>query len=197
MPNGTGASAGSTMIEVIGAAAELQAFLSENGWPFAFIGGVANLSWGELRSTRDVDVTVFTAFTDERAIASTLLAHFKPRHADALNFALQARVVLLVSSKGIGIDVGFAGFEYEKLAIERSVVKNYGRGIKLRVISPEDLVVMKAFAGRDQDWADISGVARRQGSKLDWAYIQRTLMMLAEATEEVSMVQRALSYKEL
>lgn len=184
------------MVEVIRTAFEVQAFLIEHDWPFAFIGGVANLAWGEVRSTVDVDASLFTSFTNEREIASTLLAHFEARHPDALNFALQARVLLLVSSEGIGIDIGFAGFEYEKLAIERSAALDYGKGIKLRVISPEDLIVMKAFAGRDQDWADIGGVSRRQGSKLDWTYIQQNLMMLAEVTEEDSMVQRALGYRQ-
>ncbi|MHB8636691.1 MAG: nucleotidyltransferase [Fimbriimonadaceae bacterium] len=102
----------------------------------------------------------------------------------------------MASSQGIGIDVGFAGFEYEKVAIERSVLSDYGKGVKLRVISAEDLVVMKAFAGRDQDWADVGGVARRQGEELDWDYIQRTLKMLAEVTEENTMVLRALSYRD-
>jgi len=32
----------------------------------------------------------------------------------------------------------------------------------------EDLVVMKSFAGRDQDWIDVRGILLKQGGTLDW-----------------------------
>jgi hypothetical protein len=40
-------------------------------------------------------------------------------------------------------------------------------GIRLRICSAEDLVVLKAFAGRHIDWADIERVVARVGSTLD------------------------------
>ncbi len=33
--------------------------------------------------------------------------------------------------------------------------------------SADDLVVHKAFASRDQDWADVDGILMRQGPRLD------------------------------
>jgi hypothetical protein len=45
------------------------------------------------------------------------------------------------------------------------------------------LIVLKAFAGRGQDWADIERVIVRQTGKLDWHYIHEQLRPLAELKE--------------
>ena len=49
-----------------------------------------------------------------------------------------------------------------------------------RTCSGEDLIVLKAFAGRAQDWADIERVIVRQTGKLDLDYIHEQLPPLAE-----------------
>ena len=40
--------------------------------------------------------------------------------------------------------------------------------------------MLKAFAGRGQDWADIERIIVRQTGKLDWVYIHKQLLPLAE-----------------
>jgi len=62
--------------------------------------------------------------------------------------------------------------------VNRSSLFRYPPGVELRTCSAEDLVVMKAFAGREKDWVDVSGILARQGSKLDWPYIRRELTPL-------------------
>ena len=44
-------------------------------------------------------------------------------------------------------------------------------GVSLLTCSAEDLIVLKAFADRDQDWLDIEGILFRQKGLLDWDYI--------------------------
>jgi hypothetical protein len=53
------------MDDLIFAAREVQEFMEARTWPFAIIGGVANMAWGEVRLTRDVDLTLYTAFVNE------------------------------------------------------------------------------------------------------------------------------------
>jgi hypothetical protein len=43
--------------------------------------------------------------------------------------------------------------------------------------------VLKAFAGRGQDWVDIERIIVRQTGKLDWNYIREQLQPLAELKE--------------
>ena len=66
--------------------------------------------------------------------------------------------------------VSLAALPYEELAIQRSSYFDYSPGISLRTCSAEDLIVLKAFAGRGQDWADVERVIVRQTGKLDWDY---------------------------
>ena len=54
----------------------------------------------------------------------------------------------------------------------------------LLTCSAEDLVVLKAFAGRDKDWLDIEGVATRQGKALDERLILREIGPLLELKED-------------
>ena len=86
-------------------------------------------------------------------------------------------------SKGSGscwVRSALAALPYEALIIHRSSYFDYPPGISLRTCSAEDLVVLKAFAGRAQDWADIERVIVRQTGKLNWSYIHEQLRPLAE-----------------
>src|SRR4051812_30242689 len=102
------------MRNVFDAAAELQAICQREGWRFCFIGGVAVQRWGQPRFTADADLSLLTGFGGEEAYIDKLLAHFRPRMADAANFAARNRVLLLFATNGVGIDVAFS-----RLAVRR------------------------------------------------------------------------------
>ncbi len=53
------------MIEVLQAAREVQEFLEQREWSFAFIGGIAVNRWGRARMTNDADLCLFTDFGNE------------------------------------------------------------------------------------------------------------------------------------
>lgn len=168
------------MNDVIQAAAELQTICQSQDWQFCFIGGLALQRWGEPRRTVDVDLSLFVGFGDEPQFYDVLLKHFAPRIPDAAAFARERRVLLLRSSKGVGLDVSLAGLPYEALVIDRSSYFIYAPDISLRTCSAEDLIVLKAFAGRGRDWVDVEGIIVRQTGKLDWHYIHEQLRPLAE-----------------
>lgn len=171
------------MNEVIKAAAELQAICQSQGWRFCFIGGLALQRWGEPRETVDADLTILTGFGGEEPFIQVLLQHFEGRITDAAQFARERRVLLLRSRKGVGLDVALAGLPFEELLVRRSSFFDYPPKIALRTCSAEDLVVLKAFAGRGQDWVDIERIIVRQTGKLDWNYIHEQLRPLAELKE--------------
>lgn len=69
-------------------------------------------------------------------------------------------------------------------------------GASVKLCTPEDLIVMKAFADRDLDWNDIRGIIVRQGTgNLDWEYIFRHLAPLCEAKEAPGIMTRLLKMK--
>jgi hypothetical protein len=169
--------------EVIQAAAELQAVCESHHWPFCFIGGLALQRWGEPRETTDADLSLFADFGHENPVIQVLLEHFEGRIPDAALFAQERRVLLLRSTKGVGLDVAFAALPFEQLMIQRSTYFEYPPGISLRTCSAEDLLVLKAFAGRGQDWVDVERIIVRQTGRLDWKYVRAQLRPLAELKE--------------
>jgi hypothetical protein len=72
---------------------------------------------------------------------------------------------------------------FEERVIERASSYRYLADIRLHTCSAEDLVVLKAFADRPRDWADIEGILIRTGSRLDWHTIEAELQPLCEAKE--------------
>ncbi len=176
---------------VIQAAAELQSVCQAQGWQFCFIGGLALQRWGEPRQTVDADLTLLTGFGTEEPFIQSLLAHFEPRIPDAARFAIERRVLLLRSSEGVGLDVALGGLPFEESMVRRSTLFDYPPDkTPLRTCSAEDLIVMKAFAGRGQDWVDVERVIVRQAGKLDWAYIRSQLCPLAELKESPEILDR-------
>jgi hypothetical protein len=176
--------------EVIEAAGEIQAICERHEWKFCFIGGLALQRWGEPRETIDVDLSLLVSFGEEQVFSDILLESFEPRISDAARFAKERRVLLLRSGKGVGLDVAFAALPYEELMIERSSYFDYPPGFPLRTCSAEDLIVLKAFAARGQDWVDIEKVIVRQTDKLDWNYIREQLRPLAELKNEPEILDQ-------
>jgi hypothetical protein len=146
---------------IFAAALEAQSFWRAQGWKFCFIGALAVQRWGEPRLTQDVGLTVISGFGGEEHYAEAWLSRFRPRRADARAFALETRVILLYSGSGIPMDVALGAMPFEERAVQRASDFAIGEGVSLRTCSAEDLVVLKAFAGREKDWLDIGGIVAR------------------------------------
>jgi hypothetical protein len=181
---------------LFGAAADVQGFCAARGWKSAVIGGVAVQRWGEPRQTRDVDVTILTGLGREEAFIDPLLAHYRPRLERARQFAIEHRVVLVETSRGVPVDISLAGLPYEARAIARSSPFDVGEDVALVTCSAEDLIVLKAFANRTQDWLDIEGIIVRQGPRLNRELVLAELRPLLELKEDVegeTQLQRLLT----
>lgn len=171
------------------AASELQTFLEENRWRFCFIGGLAVQRWGEPRLTVDVDATLLTGFGREEEFVDRLLKRFSGRRADSRQFALQTRVALLQSAEGTPLDVALGAMPFEERAVGRASPFDCG-GCRLITCSAEDLIVLKCFAGRDRDWADVEGILLRGGARLNLRLVREELAPLAELKEDPGILPR-------
>lgn len=173
---------------------ELQEFLIAQNFQFCFIGGIAVQRWGDLRTTNDIDLTLLTGFSGEEIFIDLLLGKYAARIEGAKETALTARVLLLKSNSGVGIDISLGGMPFEELTIKRASESEYLPGIFLRTCSAEDLVVHKAFAARPKDWIDIEGIITRQKS-LDWNYIDEQIRPLADLKEEPEILTKLARLK--
>jgi hypothetical protein len=175
------------------AAAELEAFLVKQGWRYCFIGGIALQRWGQPRLTNDVDLTLLTGFGNEAAYVDALLGRYRARIPDGREFAINHRVLLLQSPEGIPIDVALGGIAFEEQVVSRATQYEFLPGVSLLTCSAEDLIVLKAFAGRPRDWGDVETIIARQQARLGWDYIFDQLEPLCQIkgnTEVVDHLRR-------
>lgn len=184
------------MLEVFKAACAVQDLCRAEGWRFCFIGGLALQRWGEPRETIDVDLTLLAGFGDEERFIRGILGRFEPRVPDPVAFALANRVVLARATSGVGIDVALGCLPFEESAVERATPFEFAPGTVLITASAEDLLVMKAFAARTKDWADVEGILIRQAGHLDWRYVEAQLAPLVELKGEPEILSRLASLRD-
>jgi hypothetical protein len=171
-------------------AAQLDGLLAEKHWQYCFIGGIALQRWGQPRLTNDIDLTILAASDLEIRCVDELLGLYKGRIPDAREFALKNRVLLLESGEGIAIDVALGGIAFEERVVSRATRYEFLPGLSLLTCSAEDLVVLKSFADRPRDWADVETVIIRQQGKLDWEYILEQLRPLCQIKEAPEIIER-------
>ena len=150
--------------------------------PRAVIGGLALTAWKHARYTRDADVLVAI---DERRIDDLVTAleasGFRPRHSPPLRiidgqgivqFTFQPADALMPSQ----FDVLLAAGDFLREAVERAVPWPLGGvGDAVRVVRPDDLVVIKLLAGRIIDRADAAMVLRENRDDIDLARLHREI----------------------
>lgn len=173
---------------VLRLASEVGSKLQQLNLSYCWIGGVAYQRWGEPRQTVDIDGTVFAGYGQERELAEKLSQLYTPRIDDFLTFAVVNRIVLLESDAGLGIDLSLGGLPFEERMMERASDWEVAEHGTIRTCSAEDLVVLKAFASRPQDWIDIEKVIIRQGSRLNRPQILQELQPLVDLKEEPEII---------
>jgi hypothetical protein len=179
------------------AAVEVERIVRAARFPFCFIGGIAVQRWGQPRMTADIDLTVITGFGDEGRYVDVLLASLGGRLTDARSFALRHRTLLLIAGNGVHVDISLGAMPFEERSVERASLFAISDRDSITTCSAEDLLVHKAFAGRDKDWGDIRGIVARQ-SHLDRTLIWDELLPLLELrddTETEPKLRRLLSPK--
>ena len=178
------------MNDVLRAASDVQDFCRERAWQFCFIGGIAVQRWANPRQTEDADLTLLTGFGSEEAYVDTLLTTFRPRTEEERFAAPQRRVALLYSAEGVGIDIALGALPFEEHSVARATDWLVTPRLTLTTCSAEDLIVHKAFASRDLDWADVETVVMRQGRKLNLDQIWTELRPLVELKEEPDILTK-------
>lgn len=173
------------MTELLG---QLARVLEQQRLPYAVMGGQAVLLHGEARLTRDIDITL--AAPTERlgdlqqaaAAAGWRILVPDPPAFVARHLVLPCEDV----ASGVRLDFIFGLTRFEQEAVARAQPLPL-QDARLRVVTPEDLIVFKLVAGRARDVEDVCGIIRRQraldtGYILDWLrQFDRDLGMATEA----------------
>jgi len=172
-----------TVRPLLNALAAVQLVLDAWSEQGAIIGGVAASLLGRPRYTADVDAVVLVS-TEELSEFSTvtLQAGLIPRVPNAEAFARRNRVLLLRHAEsGVDVDMSLGALPFEEQAVARATIVQVS-GLALRLVTPEDLIIMKAVAHRHQDMEDIQAVIERH-PHLDRQRIRLWVQQFAEVLE--------------
>jgi hypothetical protein len=142
--------------------------LESSGVPYALIGGLASTGWGRPRWTHDIDILVRP---DDalRALQALARGGFTTEQTDETwlfkGFKNRVMVDIIFCSTG--------GFHLDGEMLDRAPILDF-QGQKIRVVPPEDLLIMKAVVHDERGprhWHDALGIIR--GAELDWDYLER------------------------
>jgi len=148
------------------------------------IGGIAASILGRTRVTRDIDAMIIAPEVSwPKLITSATSFGLASRVPDSMAFAKESRLFLFRhQASGVDVDValGFLPFEEETLA--RAAPMQIA-GVTVPLPTPEDLIIMKAVANRDQDWLDIDGLFVAH-PRMDLHRIRLYVQAFADAMED-------------
>ena len=172
--------------QIEGAFRRVVAFLEEEGYRYAIIGGVAVAQWGFPRATNDVDIKVLVPNTDYAGVRAALLKRFPER---ARVDVPENPFIVAVTVDKVIVDFLLTLPGYEEQIIERAERRDFG-GISAWLCSVEDLIIQKVVAGREKDWLDLEALLLEQYGKLDDAFIDGWLEQFAEALDKPEIVAK-------
>lgn len=169
--------------------AQLARGLEQRALPYAVMGGQAVLLHGEPRVTRDIDLTL-AIDTDRLPELLQLAAEsgWRVLAAEPEKF-VERHLVLPCEdpASGVRLDFVFGVTPFERQAVERALSVSM-QGVRVRVVTPEDLLIHKLVAGRARDLEDARGLLRRNPD-LDRAYVRHWLAQF-DATLSLTTLER-------
>lgn len=136
--------------------AKIAGSLDRNKVSYMVIGGQAVLIYGELRITRDIDITLGVDASRLEAILKIVSEiGLTALTGNPGEFVRKTNVLPVVDEKSnIRVDFIFSFSEFEKAALMRVNKVEMG-GVQVSFASFEDLIVHKMVAGRPRDIEDI------------------------------------------
>lgn len=173
--------------------AALQA-LERAGIEAAAYGGLALAVYGEPRETKDADLAVAGVSAAQGEVALRAAGFDVIPAFDRMRFGgqLVSRLTLIGGAAGSLNTVDLVeprSSRYAHAVLARSLTGSL-RQEPLRVVSPEDFVVMKILATRERDLEDAVTVVRSLASRIDIELIERELEPLAVEISDHDVIGR-------
>ena len=125
--------------------------LNKHNIPYMLTGGLAVTVWGRARSTLDIDIVLDIKRNDVKKLASAFQKENFYIDEEAIEMALNKKISFnaIDFETNTTIDCYLVGNnEYEEGRFQRKIVKNIV-GIRVNIISPEDLILIKLLWYKD------------------------------------------------
>ncbi|PSN13633.1 hypothetical protein C7271_22370 [filamentous cyanobacterium CCP5] len=160
-------------------AAQLHSVFTTVEVPYYVTGGVAAITYGEPRTTRDLDVVVSIPRDALTPLVTALEAagFYVPGVEDAATGRMRALQVTQIATISRADLVLADDNDYEQLKFQRRRLIPLPNGTEVYLVSPEDVVVNKLRWGQpsrsEKQWRDVLGVLKTQQEYLDYEYMHR------------------------
>jgi hypothetical protein len=171
-------------------AVEVLAILEGAGIPSAIGGAIALGYYTAPRGTLDADINVFVDAEDAVAALAALRSGGIQLAVEAAAERVARTGDLYLEHRGCRVDLFFNSIPLHEEAARRArEVALLGR--QVRILSPEDLVVLKLLFNRHKDIVDVEHVLEQGGDSLDAQYVRRWLVeCVGEDDERVAVWDR-------
>jgi predicted nucleotidyltransferase len=166
------------MKSILDVAEEMTAIMNRMKVDYAFLGGLAVRLHGLPRQTFDVDLAAL--LVRDRLAEFYLLAeqhhyivpdHQKSGWIDSVQGLAVVKLQLHVDDQVIDIDIFLVETPFFQSLIQRRQFLK-ANGFSAWFVSPEDLILLKLFAGRRKDFVDVGDILLIQG-QLDETYMRQ------------------------
>lgn len=141
------------------------------GLTYAVLGGLAARAHGIPRPTWDVDFTISVErnalpelFNAAEELGYVVPSAYRAGWVDAVGGMPIVKFGVAISDRSVDIDVFLADSAYLKTVLSRREYAEVDETLKLAVVSPEDLIVLKVLSGRPRDAIDVQDVLFIQGA---------------------------------
>lgn len=148
----------------------------------ALIGGLAVSAWGAIRATQDIDLLADSdpSPIGSRAVRNDLQTFFEANHCTVEwrigdlddPIPLLLRLNLGGASSQPGADILWAHQRWQREALQRRCEVKSGK-LRVFVLHPEDLILMKLDAGGPQDLLDVQALLSSRPPDMNIARLKR------------------------
>lgn len=170
---------------------EISKILNKNKIGYAIVGAVAVCSWGNIRTTRNVDIIMMiNADSIEKVIKMCKEKGFSLSKADVED-ALKEKTHFTIFDNLSDYHVDATGaYNENNLQTIKNRKKIKINGITCYIASPEDTIASKLLFGSEQDIKDAEGIYVRHSGKLNMDYLESRCRNLGVYNEFLKMKKR-------
>ncbi|MBA7514138.1 hypothetical protein ES705_06163 [subsurface metagenome] len=157
---------------------------------YVIVGGIAVSAWGNIRTTRDVDIILFIKEKDAGELEEALRKAKFSIQAEDIRDALKEKSHFTIFDDLSEYYIDGKGIynENDRITLERRRKVSFADFV-FYVASPEDIIANKLLFGSEQDVKDAEGIYARQFENMDMAYLEERCKRL-EVYEEFLTLKR-------
>lgn len=182
------------MNPIIKALVSIGDFLAQMGVSYMVFGGIANSIYGNPRQTFDIDIKfALKSGQDTHSFLEALERVGRVIPENPKEFVEETNVIP-VNIQGVRVDLVVAELPFEIEAIRRSRSMDF-YGAKIKVCTPEDLIIQKAVSIREKDWDDIRYVIENLRDEMDWDYLLKHCRDLSDFLDDPEIYNRVKGWK--